>query len=472
MTGCRFLEKRLLFVPEGHPVTTATLAATLHQIAALGKIPLEAVQAIRAAAFLLDELDEGAIAATAREAVNDQLTYMNDELRTMTGHFCAMLEGEMEKHMAVVATATKGLAGTLSTRTFRDALLSNNAVPVNADPWILAREGIKARQFLVDFPIESGMRELSQIDVTRKFNEAIIEAGGSATIHKVRTVERLANKGLLGEFMTEEGANWFAQSNHFDDFVAALGTLGQGAAVKKRNHPVIAYYAPLHLNTNNPAHVAEIVEVNGLQEEDLLKLRWAKPPIRRNAKQTCGHLILTFASPDAANRAIAGGLVICSKRVSVAKYKKEPIRCLKCQGWNHVASDCVKTTDTCGTCGKGHRTSECTVSSAHHCISCSVNNHPSWARNCPTFLRKCKEFNLKHPENGLPFYPSQEPWTWALEPPRQEKWVALSVYANSSYDLKGYRAQWNSLTAVMEALKLRVPQSNCNRIGPYPRNRS
>ncbi|KAF8797817.1 hypothetical protein BYT27DRAFT_7039091, partial [Phlegmacium glaucopus] len=429
--GRRFLEKRLLFVPEGHPVTTTTLAATLHQIAALGKIPLEVVQAIRAAAFLLDEMDEDAIAATARDAVNDQLTYMNDELRTMTGHFCATLESEVEKHLATVAAATKGLACTPSTRTFRDALLSNNTAPVNADPRILAREGIKARQFLVDFPIDSAMRELSQADVTRRFNEAIIEAGGSATIHKVRTVERLANKGLLGEFLTEEGAKWFAQRNHFDDFVTALGTQGQGASVKKRNHPVIAYYTPLHLNTNNPAHVAEIEEVNGLQEGDLLKLRWAKPPIRRNAKQTCGHLILVFSNPDAANRATAGGLVICSKRVSVAKYKKEPIRCLKCQGWNHIASECVKMTDTCGTCGKGHRTSNCNVSGSHHCISCNTDDHPSWARDCPTFLRKCKEFDLKHPENGLPFYPSQEPWTWAPEPPRQEKWVVSGPRAQS-----------------------------------------
>ncbi|KAF8817130.1 hypothetical protein BYT27DRAFT_7043750, partial [Phlegmacium glaucopus] len=80
----RFLEKRLLFVPEGHPVTTATLAATLHQIAAIERIPREAVEAIRAAAYMLDELDEGAIAATARDAVNDQLAYMNDELKNLT----------------------------------------------------------------------------------------------------------------------------------------------------------------------------------------------------------------------------------------------------------------------------------------------------------------------------------------------------------------------------------------------------
>jgi len=52
--GRRFLEKRLLFVPEGHPATTRTLANTLLQIAALGKVPREAVQAIWSAAFLLD----------------------------------------------------------------------------------------------------------------------------------------------------------------------------------------------------------------------------------------------------------------------------------------------------------------------------------------------------------------------------------------------------------------------------------
>jgi len=61
--GRRFLEKCLLFVPEGYPVMTTTLAAMLHQIAAIDKIPREAVQAIRAAAYLLDELDEGAIAS-------------------------------------------------------------------------------------------------------------------------------------------------------------------------------------------------------------------------------------------------------------------------------------------------------------------------------------------------------------------------------------------------------------------------
>jgi len=202
-----------------------------------------------------------------------------------------------------------------------------------------------------------------------------------------------------------------------------LGALGLGASLRKRNHPIIEYYVPLHLNINNPAHISEIEEVNGLQKDDLLKVQWVKPLAHRSTEQTCSHLILSFSNPDTANRAKVSGLIICNKRVSTSKYKKEPIRCLKCQGWNHLVSECIKKSDTCGTCGTdGHRTSECNNKDKHHCISCNTDDHSSWARNCPTFVRKCREFNLKHPENGLPFYPSQESWTWASEPPRAERW--------------------------------------------------
>ncbi|KAF8802345.1 hypothetical protein BYT27DRAFT_7341436 [Phlegmacium glaucopus] len=146
-----FLESRLLLVPERHPVTTGLLASALFQIVALDKIPREAGQAIRAAAYLLDEIEEAAIAATAREAVNDQLTYMNDELKTMTDHLGTVLQREVEKQFESLSTVTKGLAVAPS-KLFKDALLGGTSAPgPNIDPRILAREGIKARQFLVDF---------------------------------------------------------------------------------------------------------------------------------------------------------------------------------------------------------------------------------------------------------------------------------------------------------------------------------
>jgi len=123
-------------------------------------------------------------------------------------------------------------------------------------------------------------------------------------------------------------------------------------------------------------------------------------------------------NPNAANQAKTDGLIICNKWVSVLKHKKEPIRCLKCQGWNHIAAECVSNTDICGTCGmRGHQTSACTSENVTHCVSCDTDDHTSWSRDCPTFVRKCSEFNSKHPENDLPFYPSTESWTWATGPP-------------------------------------------------------
>ena len=116
-------------------------------------------------------------------------------------------------------------------------------------------------------------------------------------------MEKLANKEFLGEFLHDEGAKWLTQQEHTDVFIAELGKEGAGAQLKRRNHPVIAYYIPLHLDTNSTGHLKEILEVNRIQEGNLSGLRWVKPLARRTPTQTCGHLILFFTNPDAANRA-------------------------------------------------------------------------------------------------------------------------------------------------------------------------
>ena len=197
-------------------------------------------------------------------------------------------------------------------------------------------------------------------------------------------------------------------------FISALGKDGDGAQFKKRNHLVIAFYIPLNLNTDSPGHMKEIEEVNNILPGTLVNLHWIKPPARRAPTQTCSHLVLTFADPDTANRAKTTGLIICNKRVSVSKYKKEPIRYLKCQGWNHITAECILNVDICGTCAvRGHHTSACSNTNATHCRSCGTDDHTSWARDCPTFIRKCQEYDTKHLENDLPYYPSSEPWTWS-----------------------------------------------------------
>jgi len=74
---------------------------------AIDRIPREAVQAIRAAAYLSDEMDKAAIASTAQDTVIREqpidIQYMNDKLKSMTDHFHATLESKTEKHVAILS---------------------------------------------------------------------------------------------------------------------------------------------------------------------------------------------------------------------------------------------------------------------------------------------------------------------------------------------------------------------------------
>jgi hypothetical protein len=352
--------------------------------------------------------------------VNEQIDYLNSEAKNILDGMCATLSEEMEKNINTLSVAAAKVIEKKVNRpiSYRDAAISGVALPHGTNPRILAREGIRLRQFIIDLPGGLSLKNLGQPEVLKRFNEAMDKAAGELGkgARKIRSVLKLNNKVLLGEFMHDDGAKWFAMQSHADAFITALGDDNVGATIKKRSHPMIAYYVPLNLNTENPAHMAEIIEANNLQSDDLLKIKWVKPPARRAPNQICGHLILTFSNPDAANRAKTEGLIICSKRVSVSKYKKEPIRCMKCHGWNHIAAECAQSFNRCGTCGsREHRTSVCTSKSTY-CVNCEVDDHTSWSRECPTFTRKCHEFDVKHPENSLPYYPSSEPWTWAVEP--------------------------------------------------------
>ena len=69
--------------------------------------------------------------------------------------------------------------------------------------------------------------------------------------------------------------------------------------------------------------------------------KWVKAIANHNSNQTSAHLYITFTNTEVSNRAITDGLYICHKKCQVEKSKHEPTRCLKCQGWNHLAKDCI-----------------------------------------------------------------------------------------------------------------------------------
>jgi hypothetical protein len=130
----------------------------------------------------------------------------------------------------------------------------------------------------MDCPPESKIHSLSQVEVLWIFNEALTNAGAGPKEGKIRSVERLRNKGLIGKFNQDEGARWFRTTSNADKFFEALGEMGNGASLKPRSHNVIVYFAPL---TFNPEDGQDIVESNPiLGGGGLVKARWAKPPHR------------------------------------------------------------------------------------------------------------------------------------------------------------------------------------------------
>jgi hypothetical protein len=422
--GRAYLEERLLLVLDGAPLTLGALATTLCQIVALPGMGLPAINAVRAVAFLLRDVELAAVAEDIRDITNQQFNEMTSDLKEFTDGLKEKVMEEIEKKSAVLEKKTAELedivekvaqqAGNTIGSPYRDALTrAVSGAPLDANPRLATKESIRQRQSLIDLPKGSALRDCANSTLVGKFSEAMGRATGQQ--HKIRSALMLQNGGILIEMVTDEGTTWLASKVNAEAFLRELGE--SEASFKTRSFNIIAYYVPLNLDTNSDKDRREIEEMNNIPRDGLTKIRWIKPPMRRHKDQLFAHAIATFSDAESANWAIVNGLSICHKRVSVAKCKKEPIRCLKCQGWDHVASECLitsKEVNVCGTCGgRDHWTSKCTNQGATYCTSCRTHDHTSWNHGCPTFLRKIEDLNARDPANDLPFFPAKEAWTWA-----------------------------------------------------------
>jgi hypothetical protein len=421
------LEELDLLVPYGAEATSHSLATALFYIAEMKTVPLQAKNGIRSVAFLLGglqrELEAGAIVEKLTEQLAEGQNELSKDIRFSLDNTVAALDNKMAELQHWTEEIIKKNAQTVPNHapSYRDALVRPTGQIRNPaiDPRLLAREAIKKRQILLD--IDSGNDELRAMDIpatTKYLNNAIAKIDESNSKDRlIQSIRKLRNGGLLVEMKNEEATLWLQQN----DVSAAFNVeIKQSATFKKRAHNTIAFFVPLTFDPDNPTNIEELIETNDLNPNDILKAKWAKAPERRLPSQTSGHLLISFSNPDIANKAILNGLVICNKCSTVQKCKKEPLRCMKCQGWNHVASACDKSEDVCGTCGdNNHKTSDCNNPGKKKCISCDTDDHTSWDRNCPTFLRKCEEQNQRNQENVMPFFPSTEDWSWALNPPPQ-----------------------------------------------------
>lgn len=251
-------------------------------------------------------------------------------------------------------------------------------------------------------------------------------------------------RGLLIELDDDDVLDWFGKEGNSFAFCVEVGP---DVVIKPRAFATLVFNVPLTFDLENAGHRDELCEANNMGAEACVAARWIKPITRRNHEQKTAHLILSFTDPSLANRAIARGLLICNRRLRVEKVKREPTRCLKCQGWFHHAFECMSASDKCGNCTEEHRTSQCPHPQKLACVSCDSAGHPSWSRNCPVFLRKVSECDVRNPENTLAFYPTKEGWTSTSKEPEREVRTKARAKTNTNQQSEPTLAavNWKSL---------------------------
>ncbi|KAF9542458.1 hypothetical protein CPC08DRAFT_650165, partial [Agrocybe pediades] len=420
----QYLESKFMLTPSETSPTPDVITAILLQIAALPGVNSLTKKAIRAAALMTEAMET---ATTTKNAISEQINNIKEEMNNVTEHIKTTIAEQMkavetstremlQQMKDNISTPTQNSTWNHGQRSYSEVTRNGPTNDKNreADPRLMAREAIKARQYLLDFPPDSIIHKTSATEIMEICKKALKESYEHHEQNGIRSVERLnRSKGILIEFSTKEGAQWMKINDNANRLLQAMGQHGHGGQWKKRSHNIIAYYAPVEFNPEDPTHIEELLSVNKISKDELIRTRYAKPIHRRHPQQRFAHLILTIANADTANTLINEGMNIFGKRTDVRKCKKEPIRCLKCQTYNHLAKECINQHDTCGTCGsKEHRTQGCNNTTSYQCVPCGGLDHPSWSRHCPTFLRKCEDYDKMHPENNIPYFPSEESWTW------------------------------------------------------------
>lgn len=173
--GRAYLEGGYYLCPPGEPVTTTALRYCLHQISVMSGITVPVSKAVKAVVYLLEELEECAIAEVTRDTVNTQLTSSTEDFQLLATDVKEKIDTCVEEKLADIEKYTKKMDKILTkiesatnntenttpngyrtdnsythhdnggTKTYAEALISP---PSHADPRLAAKEDIRVRQFM------------------------------------------------------------------------------------------------------------------------------------------------------------------------------------------------------------------------------------------------------------------------------------------------------------------------------------
>lgn len=334
-----------------------------------------------------------------KKAVVEELSKAKEEMK-------GELRANMEK-IEQTQSSQPRQTSSMTPPTWSDIVASTAATKAN--PHVAARAAIAARQVKVTLEGDSGALriEMDGKELKEAFQRKVEELGSNGKVREIR--KSVKDKTLLIEMRTDEDATELRQNILTETFTKALGI-----RYLPRKYALIVKFVPVTCTIEKEKHA--IFEENNVDPDNVHEFRWMKPEGRRAETQKVAHALLTLKDENTANDLVARGMYIHSQFTKVERLRHEPMRCNKCQMYGHMARECKQTKEICAYCGETHSSRTCTNAATSFCRPCNTKGHTATSRECPTFLRKCEEYNERNPINALPYFPTAAPWTWSSGP--------------------------------------------------------
>lgn len=248
----------------------------------------------------------------------------------------------------------------------------------------MARSERRAREILIDglsLADESG-KILMEDALVEKCTQAvnIMRTSGFEIPESVEFLcaRKVRNNGVVFELNSVESVRAVVgTSDNKEAFISALGTQ---VRVKGQTYPCIVEFVPVSFDPEFGG-ISKVETASHLSEGSISSTQWLKNPERQHDHQLVAHLVINFSTPEDANKSIRDGLIINGKKVKARIPDPDPIRCLKCHKFGHIAANCTADGDTCGHCAGQHRTEACTYKddpAKRKCANCKETGHTAW----------------------------------------------------------------------------------------------
>ena len=223
--------------------------------------------------------------------------------------------------------------------------------------------------------------EFSSFAMRNAFNKAFLDKGVKDPV--VATVSRTRGQNIVVSTTNQFSADFLLEKKSIWEHILHF----ESAQKDEPWHKVVIHGIPT-ADFNTPDGMALIVDEIKTFNKGLTPIGtpyWLTPAEKRHS-QRAGSVVVAFASPEEAKRAIRHRLYIAGISARVEKlYSTAPTtQCSKCQGFGHLDNHCRRM-PICKLCGDQHSTQQ------HVCNTCKAKG-----TGCAHLVPKCANCTGPH----------------------------------------------------------------------------